>query len=67
MEVSIAEFELALQPGAADEAATLYRLGIAYRLSGLQEKARSVLTRAAASGDPEIRRRAEQELSKLPQ
>lgn len=67
LDESIVQFELALQPGAADEAATLYRLGIAYRLSGLQEKARSALRRATASGDPEIRRRAEQELSKMPQ
>ena len=66
LQESITEFELALLPGAVDEAATSYRLGIAYRLSGLQEKARSALMRAASSDDLEIRRRAEQELGKLP-
>jgi tetratricopeptide (TPR) repeat protein len=63
---SITEFELSLQTGAVDEAATFYRLGISYHLAGFEEKARSCLTRAAASNDPEIRRRAEQELGKLP-
>lgn len=66
LQESITEFELSLQTGAADEAATFYRLGISYRLAGFEEKARSSLTRAAASHDSEIRRRAEQELGKLP-
>lgn len=63
---AITEFELALQSGAGDDAPVLYRLGITYRLAGLQEKAREALTRAAAVGDPNMRQRAEQELRKSP-
>lgn len=63
---SITQFEAALQLGTSDESAIFLRLGHLYLLVGQREKARSALTQAAASSDPELRRLAEQELAKVP-
>jgi tetratricopeptide (TPR) repeat protein len=64
---SITQFELALGSGASDDSALLFRLGVSYRLAGMKERARAVLTRAEASENPEIQRRAREELLRLSQ